>query len=223
MWEDWGSVCCKSEKQAAHLSFFSFSQFLSWMEMPSQGSFNMNTRLIPMLWPSCELSGIFCKQMSTWKWQNVWNPSTRFPLAIKEEQIFFSSLLPCVSRLPKPLLLSGHLKFIKRGSMITFTHTAFDLLSLNYHKAVQRRTSLRLLLCATVIAFLILGGKEYRYGSSDLISQKLHCDWGPGFEWETMAEQQRKSILNSIASCQILYILNNIISRQKSCCVKLNV
>lgn len=45
--------------------------------------------------------------------------------------------------------------------MITFTHSAFDLLSLNYHKAAQRRTSQRLLLCATVIAFLILGGEEY--------------------------------------------------------------
>lgn len=45
--------------------------------------------------------------------------------------------------------------------MITFTHTAFDLLSPNYHKAVQMGTSLRLLFCATVIAFLILGGEEY--------------------------------------------------------------
>lgn len=45
--------------------------------------------------------------------------------------------------------------------MITFTHTAFDLLSLNYHKAVQRRPSLPLRLCATVIAFFILGGEEH--------------------------------------------------------------
>lgn len=54
--------------------------------------------------------------------------------------------------------------------MITFAHTAFDLLLLNYHKAVQKGTCRRFLFCATVIAFLILGGEEYWYGNSDLIS-----------------------------------------------------
>lgn len=91
-----------------------------------------------------------------------------FFCAIWEELIFF--FFPSMLRLPKPHLLSGHLKFIKCGSVITFTHTAFDLLSLNYHKAVQMGTSLCLFFCAAVIAFLILGGEEYWYGSSDLIS-----------------------------------------------------
>lgn len=50
----------------------------SWMEMASQGPFNMNTGLVPTLWPSRELPGICCKQMSTWKWHNVWNAI--FPL-----------------------------------------------------------------------------------------------------------------------------------------------
>lgn len=48
--------------------------------------------------------------------------------------------------------------------MITFTRAAFDLLSLNYHKAVQEENEPHLsplLLCAAVIAFLIfLGGGE---------------------------------------------------------------
>ncbi len=141
-----------------------------------------------MLRPGRELPSIFCKQTSPWKWQNVWNPSARFPLCHMRRADFFF-LLPSVLTLPKPHLLSGHLKFIKYDSMITFTHTAFDLLSLNYHKAAQRRTSHRLLFCATVIAFLILGGEEYWYGS-DLISQELHCCGGrrEGLYWETMAE-----------------------------------
>lgn len=89
--------------------------------------------------------------------------------AIWDGQIFFSSShrVETLKTLP---FLSGHLKFIKCGSLITFTHTAFDLLSLNYHKAVQRRPSLQLLLCATVIAFLILGGEEYWYSCPGLIS-----------------------------------------------------
>lgn len=47
--------------------------------------------------------------------------------------------------------------------MITFTRAAFDLLSLNYHKAVQEENESPpqppLLLCATVIAFLIFFGE----------------------------------------------------------------
>lgn len=108
--------------------------------MASQGSFNMNTSLIPMLRPGRELPRIFSKQTSSLKWQNVWNPSPRFPLCHMRRADFFL-LLPSVLTLPKPHLLSGHLKFIKCDSMITFTHSAFDLLSLNYHKAAQRRTS----------------------------------------------------------------------------------
>lgn len=82
---------------------------------------------------------------------------------------FFLSAL----KLPKPHLLCGNLKFIKCYSMITFTYSVFDLLSPNYHKAVQRRASYCLFFCATVIAFLILCGEEYWYCSSDLISQLL--------------------------------------------------
>lgn len=151
--------------------FFSH-QYSSWMEMASQGSFNMNTNLIPMLRPGRELPGIFGKQTSPWKWQNVWNPSARFPLC---------RMRGAALTLPKPHLLSCHLKFIKCDSVITFTHTAFDLLSLHYHKAVQRRTSRRLLFCATVIAFLILGGEEYWYRSPDhdIIGGTLLC-WERG-------------------------------------------
>lgn len=147
------------------------------MEMASQSSFNMNTSLMRTLRPGCELPGIFGKQTSPRKLQNVWNPSARFLLCKWEAQVFSSPPpLPSALTLPKPHLLSGHLKFIKCDSMITFTHTVFDLLSLNYHKAVQRRTSHRLLFCATVIVFLIFGGEEYWYCSADLISEGLHCD-----------------------------------------------
>lgn len=51
----------------------------SRMEMPSQGPF-MNPGLTPTFRPGRELPGIFCKQTSTWKWQNVWNPAAIFPL-----------------------------------------------------------------------------------------------------------------------------------------------
>lgn len=98
-------------------------------------------------------------------------PPLGFLCAIWEEHFFSPSVLP----LPKPHLLSGHLKFIKWDWMITLTHSAFDLLSLNYHKAAQRRTSLRLRLCAAVIASLIFFFLEVRnrYSSSSLIS--LYC------------------------------------------------
>lgn len=141
----------------------------SWMEMPSQGPFNMNTGLTATLRPGRELAGICCKQTSTWKWQNVWNPAAGFRLRFMRGADFPPPLLSA-PRLPKPNLLSVHLKFRKCVWMITFTHTAFDLLPPNYHKAVQKGTSRHFLFCATVIAFFILGGEEYWYGSSDLIS-----------------------------------------------------
>lgn len=68
--------------------------------------------------------------------------------------------------------------------MITSTRTAFDLLLLNYHKAVQKGTSHCFLFCATVIAFLILGGEEYRYGSSELISPTSNNVTGGGSYYE---------------------------------------
>lgn len=128
--------------------------------MASQGSFNMNTSLIPMLRPSRELPSIFGKQTSRENGKMFEIPSARFPLCNMRGADFFL-LPPSALTLPKPHLLSGHLKFINCDSMITFTHTAFDLLSLNYHNAALRRTSHRLLFCAAVIAFLILGGEEY--------------------------------------------------------------
>lgn len=77
---------------------------------------------------------------------------------MRRAHLFIFSPSLSALKLPKPHLLCGHLKFIKCYSMITFTRTAFDLLSLNYHKAVQRRASHCLFFCATVIAFLILCG-----------------------------------------------------------------
>lgn len=65
----------------------------SWMEMPSQGPFNMNTGLIATLRPSRELPGICCKQTSTWKWQDVWNPAAIFPLCFMRGAHFSPSPL----------------------------------------------------------------------------------------------------------------------------------
>lgn len=55
--------------------------------------------------------------------------------------------------------LSGHLKFIKCGSMITFTRAAFDLLSLNYHKAVQEQNDPPPPLCRSNCILNFLGGR----------------------------------------------------------------
>lgn len=70
------------------------------------------------------------------------HPSDFLGVAYEKSRIsFFSAPPPNRVKTPPNLLpfffLSGHLKFIKCGSLITFTRAAFDLLSLNYHKAVQ--------------------------------------------------------------------------------------
>lgn len=65
----------------------------SWMEMPSQGPFNMNTRLIPTLRPSRELPGICRKQTSTWNGKMFEILLLYFLCALWEELIFFPSCL----------------------------------------------------------------------------------------------------------------------------------
>ena len=81
--------------------FFSPLQYSSWMEMASQVSFNLNAGLIPMLRPGRELPGIFGKQTSPWKWQNVWNPSARFLLCHMRGAGFFSFSCPLSRTAPQ--------------------------------------------------------------------------------------------------------------------------
>lgn len=61
----------KAGSSSVFYFFYFFTQYSSWMEMASQGSFNMNTSLIPILRPGRELPRIFSKQTSSLKWQNV--------------------------------------------------------------------------------------------------------------------------------------------------------
>lgn len=164
LWADSGGMCCKSGKQAPQLSSHRRSHgwkchhkaLLTWIPDSHQRSdpavnfpVSVANRRPPENGEMFEILLLY------------------FLCALWEELIFSPS---SVLRLPKPNLWSAHLKFRKCVWMITFTHTAFDLLPLNYHKAVQKGASRCFLFCATVIAFLILGGEEYWYGSSGLIS-----------------------------------------------------